>query len=121
MSTLEQQRMQRAYRALEAAGKEQDAWIRVLKGLGPEVQRSGLLQALAFLHRGPDGDCAEPICRVIREHLANLGHVEPQPDAKGFLIEVRDLDRGEYMRVTREVLAFSVWLKRAAQILGRKD
>jgi CRISPR/Cas system CMR-associated protein Cmr5 small subunit len=117
--TLDQQRMKRAYRATEdTKGSRREVWVRTVKDLGPEIQRSGLLQALAFLHRGPSKEIAEELCGEIRGHLVDRGHLKGAGARDGFLVEVRDLDRQTYMRVTRETLALSVWLKRAAQILG---
>lgn len=113
--------MQRAYRAIEdTSGAQRETWVRAVLELGPEIQRSGLLQALAFLHRGPGKDIAQDLCKEVRAHLADLGHLPAQAKGEGFLIEVRDLDRATYMRITREVLALSLWLKRAAQILDEK-
>lgn len=118
---LEQQRMKRAYAAIdETQGKSREAWVRAVEGLGPEIQRAGLLQALAFLHRGPTKEIAPDLCGEIRQHLSGLGHLEKVAPPGGFLVEIRDLDRGAYMRVTRETLALSVWLKRAAQILAKE-
>lgn len=118
-NTLEQRRMTLAYRTLEkVAEQDRKTWERAVSGLGPEIQRSGLLQALAFLHRGPSKAIAEALCARIREHLHSLGHLEAKPSNQSFLVEVRDLDRMAYMRVTRETMALAVWLKRAGEILA---
>jgi len=114
--------MKRAYTAIEETqGEARKQWVRAVDGLGPEIQRSGLLQAFAFLHRGPTKGIAQDLCKEVREHLARLGHLPESAGGKSFLVEVRDLDRSTYMRVTRETLALSVWLKRAGQILGDDD
>lgn len=118
--TLDQLRMKRAYGAIERAS-HRETWIRAVEGLGPEIQRAGLLQALAFLHRGPTKEIAPALCAEIREHLVARGHLSGAGHRQGFLVEVRDLDRADYMRITREVLALSVWLKRAAQVLKKED
>ncbi|MGH8479279.1 MAG: type III-B CRISPR module-associated protein Cmr5 [Gammaproteobacteria bacterium] len=119
-NTLEQRRMTLAYRTLEKLAKDdRETWKRAASGLGPEIQRSGLLQALAFLHRGPSEKIAEALCAMIREHLCSLGHLQERPSNPSFLVEVRDLDRAAYMRVTRETLALAVWLKRAGEILAK--
>ncbi|WP_295392266.1 type III-B CRISPR module-associated protein Cmr5 [uncultured Thiodictyon sp.] len=119
LKTLEQVRMKRAYAAIDdTQGARRTTWLQAVSGFGPEIQRSGLLQALAFLHRGPTKDIADDLCKQIREHLTKLGHLPAPKRVTSFLIEVRDLDRATYMRVTREIMALSVWLKRAGQILG---
>jgi hypothetical protein len=122
-NTLEQRRMTQAYRTLENALKQGDreTWKRAVSGLGPDIQRSGLLQALAFLHRGPTKGIAEPLCKAIRAHLHALGHLKEDAARKDFLVEVRDLDRLTYMRVTRETMALAVWLKRAGEILANGE
>ncbi len=119
-NTLEQRRMTLAYRTLENVAKQDPkTWKRAVSGLGPEIQRSGLLQALAFLHRGPSEKIAEALCAGIRKHLCSLGHLEEKASNTSFLVEVRDLDRMAYMRVTRETMALAVWLKRAGEILAK--
>ena len=113
--------MMRAYIAMEKTrGDQRDALVQAVDGLGAEVQRSGLLQALAFVHRGPTKEIAEQLSGTIREHLVELGHLEEAAGQTSFLVEVRDLPRAAYMRVTREIMALSVWLKRAGQILGQE-
>ena len=119
---LDQRRMTRAYRAVEGTKEaDRDEWVRVVMNLGPEIQRSGLLQAVASLHRGPSKKIAEDLCGEIHQHLVDLGHLSETTKSSGLLIEVRDLDSVSYMRVSREVLALSIWLRRAAQILGKKS
>jgi CRISPR-associated protein Cmr5 len=119
---LDQVRMKAAYRRLEGASDaDKRAWKQVVTGLGAEVQRCGLLQALAFAHRGPNKALAEPLCQALREHLVKTRQLTGEMPRSGFLVEVRDLDRATYMRVTREVIAFAVWLKRAAEILSPSD
>lgn len=119
---LDQERMKRAYRAIEqTTGSQREVWMRAAEGLGPEIQRAGLLQALAFLHRGPTKAIAPALCAAIREHLVGRGHLSGTGHAQGFLVEVRDLGRTDYMRITREVLALSIWFKRAAQVLKQED
>jgi CRISPR-associated protein Cmr5 len=115
---LEQRRMTGAYSAIEGVKKEQrENWKRAVLGLGAEIQRVGLLQALAFLHRGPTKEIAGDLCKAIRGHLVALGHLPKKPSGNDLLTEVRDLARMDYMRVTRETMALSVWLKRAAEIV----
>lgn len=115
---LEQRRMTRAYEAIALVKEGQrEPWKRAVIGLGAEIQRVGLLQAIAFIHRGPTEKIATELCKAIRAHLAALGHLPKKPGIDDLLIEIRDLGRMDYMRVTRETMALSVWLKRAAEIL----
>lgn len=112
--TLERRRMQFAYNELtRLTPAQRDLWERAVDGLGPEVQRAGLLQALAFLHRGPTKEIAEHLGKRIRAHLEDLGHLPKKQEP--LLLTVRDLDTLSYMRITREIIALSVWLKRAVQ------
>ena len=118
--TLEQRRMSTAYAAADRAQTDK-TWLRAVQGLGPEIQRSGLLQALAFIHRKPTRSIAPGLCTTLRTHLVDLGHLDAQPAEPSFLLEVQKLPRTDYMRVTRELIAFSVWLKRAAEILDQGE
>lgn len=120
---LDQIRMKAAYKLIEKAAdqKARKQWKQVVSGLGAEIQRCGLLQALAFAHRGPNKLLAGPMCEALRAHLVERKHLDGRMPKDGFLVEVRDLDRTNYMRITREIIAFSVWLKRAAEILALQD
>lgn len=117
---LEQRRMLCAYDLLENTGDRGKYWKTAVDGFGAEVQRLGLLQALAFLHRGPTKGIADDFCAAVREHLVALHHLPAQAQGS-FLEEVRDLQAEAYVRITLEVLALSVWLRRAGQILLQDD
>ncbi len=97
---------------------------------GTNVQRDGLLQAIAFLERtarSPElNEARDTLLRAVKNHLFDQHFLTPRPARPGFvgvdrqatLIRiVAALDATEYMLVTREVLAVSVWLKRATQAL----
>jgi hypothetical protein len=117
---LDQRRMMCAYQLIENAGDQRKLWKGAVDSFGAEVQRSGLLQALAFIHRGPNKAVAAPLSAGIRQHLADLHHLEGRA-TPSLLTEVRDLPAEAYMRITLEVLSLSVWLRRAAQILIPDD
>lgn len=122
--TLEQHRMQRAYEATRVAvaqsPRRAKAWSTVVMPFGTHVQRDGLLQALAFLSRratDPELQSArEAFVAALRRHLVNRAFLA-SPGERDFIEVVADLPAPEYMFVTREVLATTVWFKRAAQAL----
>lgn len=116
--SLEQRRIAAAYALLDDLPKEQmNEWSGIVQGFGAEVQRCGLLQTIAFLQR--KGSLAVRLCRGLSGHLVQRGLIErtadADRDARALLRVLQDMDADRYMLVTREVLAFSVWLKRASQ------
>ena len=130
--TLEQERMKVAYdttkSAIDPAGEtkaSKDDWKNVVMPFGTSVQRSGLLQAIAFLQRETDkGTLAvarKELLKTLRKHLVDRGFLLGG-DATGELLDIAGrLDASKYMFVTREVLAISIWYKRAAQALCGDD
>ena len=112
MEALDQKRMSTAYAALNELGPDD---MKAFVGLGAEIQRCGMLQALAFLHRGPTKSVAGKLCHVLQKHLSSLGHMEKSQ--KSLLAYLRDLKEVRaYQRLTRETVALCVWLRRVAQI-----
>jgi len=128
MLTLEQARMDVGYQATWTYaflrqpdgtyvpnGKKPKTWKTQVMSFGTNIQRCGLLQALAFLRR--DGETVyEAIQLALGEHLRSRGFLarSPPPD---LLETVRKLPAFDYMLVSREALGVALWLKRAAQIL----
>lgn len=68
------------------------------------IRTAGLAQALAFLEARGDQDQ--------KQLLADLMAVLKQPT---LVARSRDVDLGEYARLTRETLAALLWFKRFAQ------
>ncbi len=126
---LEQARMDAGYQATWAfafrkdaqgqqqrkPGDEPKTWKTHVMGFGTNVQRCGLLQALAFLRRDEQA-VYNAIESTLKAHLKERGFIA-QKSAGDLLEVVRTLPSMEYMTVSREVLALSLWIKRAAQIL----
>lgn len=143
--TLEQVRMGVAYEttrtflAGDDAVTKGKAWKTVVVPFGTHVHRDGLLQALAFLARTPKDNelllnSRVALVRAIVNHLEASGFLpapqtNPAHQAQGaaadpllrFLDQVRKLSAADYMLVTREVLAVSVWFKRAGQALAERE
>jgi CRISPR/Cas system CMR-associated protein Cmr5 small subunit len=123
--TLEQHRMQRAYESTRAAigrgAGVNKAWSRVVMPFGTHVQRQGLLQALAFLARDANEDdlkaARDILVESLRTHLVDRGFLGGSAGNTNLIDTVAALEAAEYMFVTREVLAISIWFKRAAQAL----
>lgn len=87
----------------------------LVNGFGAQVLRSGLLAAVAFARRYVDD-------RAAAHMLSGLFH--PQVMSVGILHRVKPddliealarLDAAAYMLATREVLAATLWLRRAVQ------
>jgi len=116
--TLEQHRVRLAWDATTAYAiteATKTAWKTAIMGLGTNVHRCGLLQAMAFLRRD-DEDIYNAVAAPLRRHLIQRGFL--RADAHLDLMTVaRELSAVDYMLVSREVLAAAVWFKRAAQIL----
>jgi len=116
---VEQQRIQRAYTVLDEVVREKvfAEWRTSTLGFGADVQRCGLLQTIAFLYRGKEDKSrkvAELLSGAVRHHLRDRRLLE-RNDAVDLLADLRTMDGDRYMLATREVLALSVWLKRATQ------
>lgn len=114
---LEHRRMHRAFTTVDeavAAGQFK-AWKTAAMSFGSEVQRCGLLQAVAFLHRGQDKNVAMRLTECIRDHLIMVRILASREPREPLLTILRSVSTDEYMMATREVLALSVWLRRATQ------
>ena len=124
--TLEQQRIQVAYDATRAYLQAQPGpankknWKTAVMSFGSEVQRCGLLQAIAFLARDESEEVAGKIQGTMRDHLIQRGMLASDAHAN-LLQAVSALDVLDYMLVTREVLALALWFRRSAQALCGRD
>ena len=113
--TIEQARMKVAdscVEAIVAANQFEAAWS-VLPGFGATVQRCGLLQALAFLQRPTVRQVGNIVSSRLGGHLREQGMIGGGNEE--LIQTVKQLSDASYMLATREVIALSVWLKRAAQ------
>jgi len=119
MSTLEHHRIDAAYDAVVIAEKRgvTTEWRDLMRPFGAEIRRCGLLQAVAFLYRR-DQTAADHASETICAHLAELGFIQADDAGREFLDVLRKTKTPEYMVITREVLALSTWLKRAADSKG---
>ena len=114
---LEHRRMHRAFTTVEEAVEagQFKAWKTAVMSFGSEVQRCGLLQAVAFLHRGQDKGVALRLTESVRDHLIQVRILQVREPRKPLLTILRSVSTDEYMMATREVLALSLWLRRATQ------
>ncbi len=114
--TLEQQRISAAYQLVEKVPKDQKGeWKTMALGFGAEVQRCGLLQTLIFLKRRDK--LAEQLSEAIRTHVVARKLIEANRATEPLISLLTAMDADRYMLVTREVLALSLWIKRATQAL----
>lgn len=116
--TLEQYRVKLAWDVTSAYATDDGrkaAWKTAIMGFGTNVHRCGLLQAVAFLRRDEE-QIYSALGVVLDTHLRQRGFLAGQTNAD-LMTTVGALSAMDYMLVSREVLAVSVWLKRAAQIL----
>jgi CRISPR-associated protein Cmr5 len=120
MATRSQRHAQAIYRQVDQVSQMAE---NLKKGYGSlchrfpvMVLRSGLAQAVGFLHAkaGGDGDRAAAY-GLLLTHLAS--HLHNKADARIFQNHVHQASLAEYRRLTREALAASVWYKRYAQSL----
>ncbi|MCP3103970.1 type III-B CRISPR module-associated protein Cmr5 [Myxococcus sp. K15C18031901] len=110
--TRDQSRAAFAYQCVDdvvSKGFQDDYRIRV-NSLGSAVLRDGLAAALVFLHRDSSDEAAKTLLDQLSKSVElGLGTGGKVPLIPG----VFALEPSEYMRVTREVLALAVWLRRA--------
>lgn len=128
--TRDQKRAQVAYARVQqlVAGESavRDAYERIVKELGSSIRRSGLVAAMAGLerkrgaeeaggnHESPDRQAANRVFGdLAMAGLPGLAGCEPAH----IPARIRGLPVADYMLVTRELLAFVVWLKRAVEAL----
>lgn len=119
MLTRDQARARHAYDRVRAVPEEQRHEYKTLVfALGPNVMRSGLAAALAFVERETKRTRAAGA--FLRDLAgANLpGLAGANDDLPERVRRLEDVEA--YMLATREVLKLSVWFRRAAQALFRE-
>lgn len=111
---LEQHRMKVAWDAVAAVGGRWEDWKPAAMSFGANVQRCGLLQAVVFLLRD-HADVAKLLTEPTRDHLIARQMLDADAADRSLLDALRALDGDRAMLVTREVLALSIWIRRATQ------
>ena len=112
--TRDQMRAHHAYACVaQVPVAERDDYRVLVHAFGPNVMRSGLAAALTFVER--EKGKRQAADRFLG-HLGSAGVPGLEGAGAGVASRVRDwLDTEDYMLATRELLAVSVWLKRAVQ------
>ena len=103
-----------AYQVVDQVSREdRDDYEIVVNGLGANVLRGGLAAAMAALER------QDRRGRLLLQHLASAGFTGLDGATEDDLPDrVRHLDLDGYVIVSREVLQFATWLRRAIQAPG---
>lgn len=73
------------------------------------LQQSGVMQTLAFFlsRRDPAG----------RDWCRHLAEIHGAKDAKALLRKAQHADMPDYLRLSRDLIDISIWLRRFAQII----
>lgn len=96
------------------SAKGSKAYKNLVLALGVDIRRMGLSAALAAVERENGGDG-----KLLLSHLRRAPmHVRPPDDLPTW---VRGLELTKYMLVTRELLQFVAWLRRAVQSLIKES
>lgn len=111
----DQMRAARAYRVVDevvngSAHVEPRAYKNLVLAVGVDIRRLGLSGALAALER------ERGVGEVLIRHLEGAPMHSRPPDGQ-LAAWVRSLDLTRYMLVTRELIQYVVWLRRAVQAL----
>ena len=110
----DQRRASIAYQCVAEAVKpaiDAKAYKNLVLAIGVDIRRMGLSGALAAIER------EKSVGELVLDHLQRAPmHAGPSED-QNLSAWVRDLDLTAYMLVTRELLQFVVWLRRAVQSL----
>lgn len=126
MSTLDQQRAQFAWDAVNAARRalpKFDEYKNLAKGAPALVMGNGLMAALAF-YQSRGKDHAARLLNDISAHLVtrftNEPAFKPLPtDFKSLMERLQKVDSSFYMAATDEVLAMLKWLRQFADALDK--
>jgi CRISPR type III-B/RAMP module-associated protein Cmr5 len=115
--TRDQKRAELAYSRVEEVigdkGVSSKDYKVLINSLGANVIRSGLLGALCFMQRKDSA-----AVRALANHLSEgLGAFKIEGDIDQLVASARKLPMEDYMLATRELLALTVWFKRAVQAL----
>lgn len=113
--TREQERARHAYACAEKVPEgDRDDYKILANGFGAFVLKNGLAAALSFVERGKSDKAKANTLFLDHLATANLPALTGKKGA-GLFAEVRGLEVADYMLVTRELLALTVWLRRAVQ------
>ncbi|MCA9537604.1 MAG: type III-B CRISPR module-associated protein Cmr5 [Myxococcales bacterium] len=89
-----------------------DDFRTLANGFGPQILRSGLVAAVAFVRRYRNQEAANRLLR----HLAGADIPALTGTAPNALLaKVSTLNAADYMLATREALHVALWLRRAGQ------
>lgn len=102
------------WQAARAADWPEANYRTLVNGFGAQVLRSGLLAAVAFARRYVDKKAAEHmLIALFHERVMSVPKARVAPN--GLIAALAGLDAADYMLATREVLAATLWLRRAVQ------
>jgi CRISPR-associated protein Cmr5 len=105
-------RAQHAYeRVRDLAEAERADYKVAVNALGPNVVRSGLAAAIAFLERRKDNAAKTLLGDLATSRISGLEH----GTAADFGDRIRRLETKEYMLATRDFMRVALWFKRAVQ------
>lgn len=115
--TRDQRRALHAYSSVSALNEEERSEYQVaVNDLGVNILRHGLCAALAAIQRSSSDGSAKLLGHLAEADLPGL-EVSSGID---LVRRVRELDSGQYMMISREVIEVATWLKRAAQASSTK-
>ncbi len=118
----DQTRALHAYKSVREVAQEQGGvrskYRTIIMDLGVTLRRHGLSACFALLERRSGNADDAAAIQLLLKHLADakisvLSGTPPNDIAE----RVRGLELDDYIMVTRELLAITVWLKRAVQAL----
>jgi CRISPR-associated protein Cmr5 len=112
MLNLDQRRAYHAYNCVSEVTNLKEYKV-LVNGLGPNIIRSGLVAALAFLQRYRSPDVKKQFAQHIASGLPQEWKVPNELDE--FVAHVRKVDNMQYMLITREIMRLTLWFKRAVQ------
>lgn len=113
MLNRDQERAQHAYkRVAEIPPMQLKEYKVFVNGLGPNIIRSGLVAAVAFIQRNRS-DLRDQFASDIASGLPTQWKVPL--NLPGLAEHVRQVPHDQYMLLTREILRLSLWFKRAVQ------
>jgi CRISPR-associated protein Cmr5 len=118
MLNRDQQRAPHAYQCVAKVSGNLKEYKIFVNGLGPNIIRSGLVAAIAFIQRNRS-DLRDQFASDIASGLYPQWEVPTNlPDLAK---HVREVPHDQYMLLTREILRLSLWFKRAVQAHDSSD